>query len=1064
VPTNRWSELLAGALTEGGLGRLADTLGFGTPLPLEAATRRSIGLDVNGDGVRVAAGPGTARLLLLTSSSDLPIREQARLAATALTRRAPHLLWLLAIAVPGRAELLIAAWRARQDAPRIAAIVVNCRDVLASDAETMAALAACTDPGDVMTHGRWLEVLGREAISRRFFLALARVVGSLADGAAGRAAHADRREIALLHVSRMLFLSFLESRGILDGDHRFLARHYDRCLSSGGRYQRRLLEPLFFGTLNTPVARRAPAARALGRIPFLNGGLFTRAPVEVRCRSLVLRDEDWGVAHDALLQRYRFSAAEETAEWQEAAVDPEILGRAFESLMAARDRRLSGAYFTPLALVERTTDTAIQAYLSARGVADGTFERAAAGHRLEADEAGRLRAALGGLRLIDPACGSGAFLVHALECLTRLHLASGDDRPAARVRRDVVTRSIFGVDVNPTAVWLCELRLWLSIVIEQPESDPTRLPPLPNLDHNVRCGDTLAGGDFTLARPLAGNLGSLRARYARATGARKRALARELDRRERAGYLSWLDLRLDDLTAQRRELVVSARGRDLFGGRRGSVAGERVTLRRTRATVRGLRRVRALVQAGGALPFAFAAQFPDAADAGGFDVVVGNPPWVRIHNVPLADRERWRQEFRVCREAAWASGARAARAGAGFGAQVDLSALFVERGLRLLRPEGVLALLVPAKVWRSLAGGGVRRLLAEEANLLALEDWSEAPPVFDAAAYPSLVAARRRATRTDVPDEEPLRVAVQRGRLQVVWRMARDAVALDATPGAPWITLPPDARSAFDHLARSGVPLVESRLGSVTLGVKCGCNAAFLVRLVSVGPSGATVTDGARSGLIDHRHVRPVLRGESVRAWTARRDDERIVFPHGPDGRVLPSLPGDLRRWLIPWRTRLEARSDAGSSQPWWSLFRLEGARADRPRVVWADIGRCVQALVLSAGDPWVPLNTCYVLATPDLVDACTLAALLNSPLANAWLGAICEPARGGYRRHFAWSMARLPIPEDWSRARDLLGPLGERGMRGEPASRLELLDAVLDAYRVRHAAAAPLLTWMSTG
>jgi hypothetical protein len=130
--------------------------------------------------------------------------------------------------------------------------------------------------------------------------------------------------------------------------------------------------------------------------------------------------------------------------------------------------------------------------------------------------------------------------------------------------------------------------------------------------------------------------------------------------------------------------------------------------------------------------------------------------------------------------------------------------------------------------------------------------------------------------------------------------------------------------------------------------------------------------------------------------------------------------------------------------------------------VVWADLGRSLQALVLPAGDRTVPLNTCYVLSTRDLVDAMALAALLNSPIADAWVGAIAEPARGGYRRHFAWTMARVPVPDDWARARDILAPLGERGLRGDPPGRAELMNAVLESFRMRQRTIAPLLEWMN--
>jgi hypothetical protein len=86
--------------------------------------------------------------------------------------------------------------------------------------------------------------------------------------------------------------------------------------------------------------------------------------------------------------------------------------------------------------------------------------------------------------------------VHALERVASLRATLGDGRDLSTIRRDVLTRSIFGVDVNPTAVWLCELRLWLSVVIESEMDDPLAVTPLPNLDRNVRTGDALSGRAF----------------------------------------------------------------------------------------------------------------------------------------------------------------------------------------------------------------------------------------------------------------------------------------------------------------------------------------------------------------------------------------------------------------------------------------------------------------------------------------------------------------------------------------------------------------------------------------
>ena len=1054
-----WAQLFAQGDPLTLLKALAGAIGFQEPARLDARTGQALGIAEEVHPVILARGPGTTRLVGAVAVETVPLREQAARLADRLSRAAPHLLWLLVLVARDRQDIVIAAWHAGSGPVRIAALIVDGHGVLPSDAETLDALQASLHGiQDLEVHAQWVEILGREGISRRFFLALEQLVRRLGDGAIGDADSPLRRDVALLYVSRLLFLAFLQEREWLDGDRRFLVRAFDQCMATGGHFQRRVLRPLFFGTLNTPTHRRAPMARALGRIPFLNGGLFTRAAIERSARALVMRDEHFGELFDQLLVRYRFTPREETSTWQEAAIDPEILGRAFESLMASGERRVTGAFYTPLAIVTRVADAGLEAALVRRGAAEGIVDRVTANEALTAAGSGALRKALGGLRVLDPACGSGAFLVHLLDRLTRLRAAAGDARSPSTVRREVLSQCVFGVDVNPTAVWLCELRLWLSLAMEHPATEPGQVPPLPNLNHNIRCGDTLLAGDFAVVPGPSGDgrAGVLRARYARATGARKRHLARALERLERASLLAWLESRLGRVAAQRRSLVVAARGRDLFGGRRGTLASEREESRQLRVVARELRAKRRAVLAGGALPFVFAAHFPEAARAGGFDVIVGNPPWIRLHHIPVSMREALRREFRVYREAAWVAGAKAARAGAGFGSQVDAASLFVERGHQLLRGEGVMALLLPAKLWRSLAGGGVRRLLMERANLLALEDWSEAPALFDAATYPSLMVA----ARSPAPLGAEVRLAVHRRRLNIAWDVSRATLPLDESAGAPWVSLPPEARESFDRLARNGVALAASGLGVATLGVKCGCNAAYLVT-ARTHADGIEISDGVRSAVLPADLVRRVVRGEEVRAWRAVEGGGSMIFPHADDGRALHRLPSAVRNWLLPWRSRLEARSDARGHKAWWSLFRLDGARFDRPRVVWADLGKSLQALVLDAGDRTVPLNTCYVLAARDLIDAMALTALLNSPVADAWIGAIAEPARGGYRRHFAWTMARLPVPDDWARARDILAPLGERGLLGDPPGRTELLAAALDAFRMRHRTVAPLIEWI---
>ena len=143
-------------------------------------------------------------------------------------------------------------------------------------------------------------------------------------------------------------------------------------------------------------------------------------------------------------------------------------------------------------------------------------------------------------------------------------------------------------------------------------------------------------------------------------------------------------------------------------------------------------------------------------------------------------------------------------------------------------------------------------------------------------------------------------------------------------------------------------------------------------------------------------------------------------------------------------------------------LFRTESADCTRTRVVWSDFGRAPRAAILPAGDPTVPLNSCYVLPCADPTDALTLAALLNSALAAAFLNVIAEPARGGWHRYLAWTVELLPLPRNWTRARGILAPLAERALLGQPPSAGELLAAAASVYRLRQEQVAPLVAWCS--
>jgi hypothetical protein len=179
-----------------------------------------------------------------------------------------------------------------------------------------------------------VEVLGGESVGLSFFRQFRSTLEQMAAGLPGPLTTEDRHALALLQLTRVLFLYFVQARGWLAGNGRFLPDAVDGCLARKRKVHRDLLRPLFFGTLNRPASERSRGALALGSIPFLNGGLFEPHPLERRLRRDI-PNELWRDAFDGLFERFHFTL--EAGE--RSGVAPDMLGRVFEGVMASAGRR-----------------------------------------------------------------------------------------------------------------------------------------------------------------------------------------------------------------------------------------------------------------------------------------------------------------------------------------------------------------------------------------------------------------------------------------------------------------------------------------------------------------------------------------------------------------------------------------------------------------------------------------------------------------------------------------------------------------------------------------------------
>ena len=225
---------------------------------------------------------------------------------------------------------------------------------------SLSRLAATAEGGSLAFAARAADALAAETVGRRFFRVFRATLDRMAAGLPGPMPGEDRHGLALLQLTRILFLYFIQTKGWLAGRDRFLAEEVEKCLAHKRRIHADLLRPLFFGTLNRPRAQRSRAAIQFGSIPFLNGGLFEPHPLERRFRADI-PNALWRDAFDQLFERFHFTVMEGHGHGR---VAPDMLGRVFEGVMAPEARHASGTFYTPAALVGSVLDAALVALIS----------------------------------------------------------------------------------------------------------------------------------------------------------------------------------------------------------------------------------------------------------------------------------------------------------------------------------------------------------------------------------------------------------------------------------------------------------------------------------------------------------------------------------------------------------------------------------------------------------------------------------------------------------------------------------------------------------------------------
>lgn len=314
-------------------------------------------------------------------------------------------------------------------------------------------------------------------------------------------------------LGQIVFLYFLQKKGWLgvpqdktwgQGDKFFLRTLFNKAKVGKKDFYDHYLEPLFYDTLNNP--RRDEVDPAYSRyfdckIPFLNGGLF-EPDYDWKNTIVYLGNEIFEEIIDTF-DLYNFTVKEDEPLEKEVAVDPEMLGKVFENLLPENMRKGQGAYYTPREIVHYMCQESLINHLSTETKIDAERIRKLVafkdedlvngnGSRKKAlgfsdDEAQSLDRALANIKVCDPACGSGAFLVGMLNEIVSARRIL-EPRSEYKLKKETIQECIYGVDIDPGAVDIAKLRLWLSLVVDFELRD---IEPLPNLDYKIMCGNSL---------------------------------------------------------------------------------------------------------------------------------------------------------------------------------------------------------------------------------------------------------------------------------------------------------------------------------------------------------------------------------------------------------------------------------------------------------------------------------------------------------------------------------------------------------------------------------------------
>ncbi len=581
----------------------------------------------------------------------------------------------------------------------------------------------------------------------------------------------EAHEFTLQFLNRIMFIYFISKKKWLEYP-KFIEwlwmTYKKKGLYGSNEFYEKWLKEIFFKAFNNRASDiddlPNEVVKVILKAPYLNGGLFKENELDVL--NVEISDELFQRVFE-FFEKYNFTIKEDVPLDQEVAVDPQMIGYVYESLANVAeeiyDRNDLGIFYTPRAEVDFMSRRALVEYLS-KNLEDVpkdkiyhlVFDLPEEKEKIEKwfnemELWYKLEAVLDRLSAVDPACGSGAFLVGLLNVLTEIykiiykHLKR--DMTDFNLKKRIIQYSLYGVDVMPWAIHAAELRLWLQLIVETnfKKDELKKNPLLPNLNLNLRIGDSLVqeigGINFNLRsnnlKPFLKNqledLKNEKRKYFVNDPTAKYKSPEDVRAEEIRLFREIINERIDSLKSDiefcEGEIRKAKSQRTLTGDFKVDmkiVKENEEIIKRCEKEIKKLEKIEKILNDPEKKPFVWDIDFAEVfSEKGGFDIVIGNPPYVKQEDisppnrlkaeVTLKDRQEYKDKLIKSVKNIFPVISKLNK-------KSDYYIYFYFHGLGLLNEKGVLA-FITSNSWLDVGyGAGLQEFLLKYVPILAIYD------------------------------------------------------------------------------------------------------------------------------------------------------------------------------------------------------------------------------------------------------------------------------------------------------------------------------------------------------